>query len=186
MQHVTKTVTILSEPGPLYRFWHDFENLPRFMYHLKEVETLGDGRSHWVAKAPNNQNVEWDAEITEDRPNERIAWRTVEPSEVQHSGSVTFSRAPGRRGTEVTVELVYEAKGGKVGAAIAKLFGEEPAQQVADDLRRFKQVAETGEVVLSDGSIEGIGKPITKQEPSRPHEEEEEEAMVSHRGEVTK
>ena len=80
MEHVTKTVTILSEPGPLYRFWHDFENLPRFMYPLKEVETLGDGRPHWGARTPNDRTVEWDVVITEDRPNELIGTWAPRPS----------------------------------------------------------------------------------------------------------
>ena len=170
MQQVTKTITILSEPEPLYQFWHDFENLPRFMYHLKSVTSLGNGRSHWVAKGPNDSSIEWDAEITEDRPGEMIAWRSVEGSEVQHSGCVTFRPAAGDRGTEVQVDLEYDPPGGKLGATIAKLFGEEPSVQIADDLRRFKQVAEVGEVVLSDGSLEGVGQAITSHDPAQPAE----------------
>jgi uncharacterized membrane protein len=170
MQHVTRTITILSEPDPIYQFWHDFENLPRFMYHLERVTSLGNGRSHWVAKGPNDSSIEWEAEITEDRPGELIAWRSVDGSEVQHSGSVTFQPAPGDRGTEVKVDLEYDPPGGKFGSTIAKLFGEEPSVQVADDLRRFKQVVETGDVVLSDGSQEGVGQAITDQDPSQPAE----------------
>ena len=150
---VKRTITINKSPEELYRFWRNFENLPRFMNHLEAVQVTGDRRSHWKAKAPAGTTVEWDAEITEDRPNEMIAWRSIEGADVDNAGSVRFVPAPGGRGTEVRVELRYDPPGGVIGAAIARLFGEEPAQQVADDLRAFKQVMETGEVVHSDASI---------------------------------
>lgn len=169
---VTRAITVGKEPEAVYAFWRDFENLPRFMYHLEFVEDLGTGRSHWVAKAPAGRSVEWDAEVIEDRPSERIAWRTVgTDDDIRHSGSVTFRRAPGFRGTEVHVRLSYDPPGGKVGVMLAKLFGEEPGQQIADDLRRFKQVIETGEVVRSEASPEGIGPGIKRQEAAQPNEE---------------
>lgn len=148
-----KSVTINHPPEEVYRFWRDFQNLPRFMSHLESVQVTGENRSHWVAKAPAGTTVEWDAEITEDRPNELIAWRSLEGADVNNSGSVRFERAPGGRGTEVTVELQYDPPGGVIGASIARLFGEEPEQQIKGDLARFKQVMETGEVVRSDASI---------------------------------
>jgi uncharacterized membrane protein len=151
--HVAHSVTINRPIEEVYDFWHDFENLPRFMLHLEQVRTTGDRRSHWKAKAPAGMSVEWDAVTTEDRPNELIAWRSVEGATVENSGSVRFRRAPGDRGTEVVVELHYDPPGGKVGASIAKLFREEPGQQVPDDLRRFKSVMETGEVLLSDATL---------------------------------
>lgn len=153
--NVTKTTTINSSPEELYRFWHDFENLPRFMRHLESVQVTGAGRSHWKAKAPAGQTVEWDAEIVEDKPGELIAWRSLEGADVENSGSVRFSPATGGRGTVVTVQVEYDPPGGKAGALVAKLFGEEPEQQVQDDLRAFKQVIETGEVVLSEATIHG-------------------------------
>lgn len=170
---VTKTITINSRPDEIYDFWRDFENLPRFTHHLEFVETNEAGRSHWVAKAPAGGTVEWDAEVTEDRPNELIAWRSVGANDdVHNSGSVRFTPAPGDRGTEVRVELNYDPPGGKVGSTIAKLFGEEPGQQLDDDLRRLKQVMETGEVLLSPGSPEGIGRSVLRQHPAQPAERE--------------
>jgi uncharacterized membrane protein len=151
--HVVQTVTINRPVNEVYRFWHDFENLPRFMAHLESVQVTEQRRSHWKVKAPAGRFVEWDAEITEDRPDELIAWRSVEPADIPNSGVVQFRPAPGNRGTEVRVDLRYEPPAGTLGAAIAKIFGEEPGQQVKGDLRRFKQVMETGEVVHSDASI---------------------------------
>jgi uncharacterized membrane protein len=151
--HVIQAITINRPIEEVYGFWHNFENLPRFMEHLESVQVTGDGRSRWKAKAPAGATVEWEAETVEDRPNELISWRALPDSTVPNSGSVRFRKAPGDRGTEVTVELRYQPPGGKLGALIAKLFGEEPSQQVKSDLRRFKQVMELGEVVHSDASI---------------------------------
>jgi uncharacterized membrane protein len=151
--HVEQAVTIKRPRTEVYGFWHNFENLPRFMAHLEAVQVTGDRTSHWKARAPGGATVEWDAETVEDRPNELIAWRSQPDTSVPNSGSVRFVDAPGDRGTEVHVELRYEPPGGKLASWIAKLFGEEPEQQVKGDLRRFKQVMETGEVVHSDASI---------------------------------
>ena len=151
--HVTKTITINRPIDEVYTFWRDFENLPRFMYHLEIVETTRSNRSHWVAKAPAGKSVEWDAEVTEDRPGELIAWRSVgNDNDVRNSGTVRFRKAPGGRGTEVHVDLDYDPPGGKAGGLVAKLFGEEPNIQIGDDLHRLKQVMETGEVLRSHGA----------------------------------
>ncbi len=151
--HVTRGITVNRPIEEVYGFWHDFENLPRFMRHLESVRTMGDGRSHWKTKGPAGTSVEWDAVTTEDLPNESIAWRSIEGSGVSNRGMVRFRRAPGGRGTEVRVELTYDPPGGKVGSLVAKLFGEEPGQQVRDDLYAFKQVMETGEVLVSDATF---------------------------------
>ena len=145
-------ITINASPDAVYAAWRDFEQLPRFMYHLESVTTTDERRSHWVAKAPVGTTVEWDAEITDDVPGERIAWRSLEGASVENSGSIRFAPAPGGQGTEVYVEVNYSPPGGKLGSAVAKLFGEEPNQQITDDLRRFKQIVETGEIARSDGS----------------------------------
>ena len=158
MVRVTRSVTIKRPREALFEYWRQLENLPRFMYHLRDVRSTGNGRSHWIARAPAGQEAEWDAEIVDERPGELIAWRALPGSDIQHQGSVRFRSAPADRGTEVEVALEYDAPGGKAGALIATLFGEEPTQQIRDDLRRFKQVMETGEVVLSDGSLEGAGQ----------------------------
>jgi uncharacterized membrane protein len=167
MQHATRGVTINKPKDDVYEFWHDFENLGRFMQHLELVEDLGSGRSHWVARAPAGMTVEWDAKITEDLPGERIAWQSLPGSEVYNSGSVQFRDAPGDRGTEITVRIEYEIPGGAAAAKLAKLFREEPHNQLRDDLRRFKQVMETGEVVRSDGSLGGAGQGALKQRPAQ-------------------
>jgi uncharacterized membrane protein len=150
---VTEAITINRARDEVYDFWHNFENLPRFMTHLETVQVIDERRSHWKAKAPGGATVEWDAETLEDRPGELIAWRSLPDSQVPNSGSVRFREAPGGRGTEVIVNLRYQPPGGRLGAVIAKLFGEEPSQQVKGDLRRFKQVMELGEIVHSDASI---------------------------------
>jgi len=151
--HVTQSLTIKRPRHEVYGFWHNFENLPRFMAHLESVQVLGDNRSRWKAKAPAGATVEWEAETIEDRPNELIAWRSLPDASIPNSGTVRFKDAPGDRGTEIHVELRYQPPGGKLGSLIAKLFGEEPDQQVKSDLRRFKQVMEIGEIVHSDASI---------------------------------
>jgi uncharacterized membrane protein len=130
-------------PAELYRFWRSFENLPRFMNHLDSVTTSGN-RSHWVAKAPAGTSVEWDAEVYNEKEGELIAWRSLEGSDVDNAGSVHFTAAPGGAGTQVRVVLKYDPPAGVVGATIAKLFGEEPSQQIREDLGRFKQLMETG------------------------------------------
>jgi uncharacterized membrane protein len=162
-------ITIRHPVEVVYRYWRDLTNLPRFMNHLASVEVTDDRRSHWTANAPAGRTVEWDAEVVEDKPNERIAWRSLEGSQVPNSGAVWFTPAPGGRGTEVRVELGYDPPGGALGKLVAKLFGEEPQQQVTDDLRRLKQVLETGEVVRSEGSPEGTRSlRQVKQRPAQP------------------
>jgi uncharacterized membrane protein len=151
--HVKRSITIGRPREEVYAFWHDFQNLPRFMKHLESVTVTGNGRSHWRAKAPAGASVEWDAEVTADQPNELIAWRSVANSDVNNAGVVRFTDAPGDRGSEVHVDLRYDPPGGTLGALFAKIFGEEPSIQIADDLRRFKQVMEIGEPMLSDATV---------------------------------
>ena len=152
---VEKSLTVNRSPEELFRFWRNFENLPRFMNHLESVKNLGENRSHWVAKAPAGTTVEWDAEVYNEKENELIAWRSLEGADVDNAGSVRFKEAPGGRGTEVKVVLEYDPPGGIVGAAIAKLFGEAPDQQIDEDLRRFKQVMEAGEQATTEGQPSG-------------------------------
>jgi uncharacterized membrane protein len=152
---VERSVTINRSPEELYHFWRNLQNLPRFMSHLESVRNEGNLRSHWVAKAPLGYRVEWDAEIITDRPNELIGWRSLLGSTVDNAGSVHFVRAPGGRGTEVRVSLKYDPPAGKVGATIARLFGESPEVQVEEDLRRLKQVMESGEVPTTAGQPHG-------------------------------
>ncbi|MEC4818914.1 MAG: SRPBCC family protein [Scytonema sp. PMC 1069.18] len=152
---VEKTVTIDKSADELYRFWHNFENLPTFMKHLKFVKVYNEKRSHWIANAPLGGSVEWDADIIEDRENEFISWASVEGADVDNSGFVRFKKAPGDRGTEVKVVMEYNPPGGALGAAFAKIFGEEPEQQIGDELRRFKMLMEAGEIATTEGQPKG-------------------------------
>lgn len=152
---VEKTVTIDKPASELYRFWHNFENLPNFMKHLKSVKVYDNKRSHWIATAPLGASVEWDADIIEDRENEFISWASVEGADVDNSGFVRFKKAPGDRGTEVKVVMEYNPPGGALTATFAKLFGEEPEQQIGDELRRFKMLMEAGEIATNEGQPRG-------------------------------
>jgi len=168
---VKRSLIINRPPEELYQFWRDFENLPRIMHHLETVRVTGEGRSHWVAKAPAGTTVQWDAEITEDRPNELIAWRSLPGADVDNSGSVRFEPATGNRGTVVRVEINYTPPGGALGAAVAWLSGKDPGQQAQESLRTFKQVMETGEVAVSDGTVWDNG--YLTQRPAQPVSDEE-------------
>jgi uncharacterized membrane protein len=138
---VERSVVVNRPFQEVYHFWRNFENLPRFMDHLESVSVLDENRSHWVAKAPAGMRVEWDATIHNQIENQLIAWRSLPGADVNNAGSVHFTPI-GEGQTEVRVVLSYDPPAGKLGAAVAKLLGEEPAIQVDDDLRRFKQVME--------------------------------------------
>jgi uncharacterized membrane protein len=153
---VREQVSVNRSISELYRFWRNVENLPRVMSYLEEVTKSSDRRSHWVAKGPAGQRVEWDAEITDARENELVAWRSLEGSEVPNEGSVRFSRSPDGSGTVIDVALTYHPPGGKAGAAVAKLFGREPAQEIRRDLERFKQRVESGNLILASGAQGGM------------------------------
>ncbi|HXT17240.1 MAG TPA: SRPBCC family protein [Gemmatimonadaceae bacterium] len=150
--HTRKAITVGAPVEAVYAFWRDFENFPRFMRHLESVTDMGNGRSHWVAKAPAGKSVEWDAEITDERENELIAWASLEGSDVYNAGTVRFRAAPKDYGTEIRVDLEYKPPFGKIGSKLAMMFREEPGQQTEDSLRQFKQLMEIGDVVVSDAT----------------------------------
>ena len=152
-----RAITIKRRPDELYRFWRDFTNMPRFMHRVHAVQRVSERRSHWHVTGPGGVALEWDADITDDVPNERIAWHSLPDSPVDHAGVVRFRPAPGDRGTEVMVDMQYTPPGGGVGATVAKLFGAAPEQDLTEDLRRLKQLLETGEVVVSQPSSAGRG-----------------------------
>ncbi len=147
---VETAVTIDRPAEELYRFWRDFSRLPQIMSYLQSVACEGD-RSHWVAKPVTGIPVSWDAEIINDRPNELIAWRSLEGSLIGTAGSVHFTRAPGGRGTEVRVNLKFDPPGGRLGLWLARAFGADPRQEIREDLRRFKQRMEAGELPTTAG-----------------------------------
>jgi uncharacterized membrane protein len=154
---VAASYLINKSPEHLYSFWRNFENLPQFMSHLESVQTQDGGRTHWVAKAPSlyGGTVEWDAEITAEQPSSYIAWRSLPGGDVEHRGSIRFEPALGDRGTKVRVELHYQPPGGQAGRWLAKLFREEPEQQIHDDLRNFKRLMELGELPTIEGQSRG-------------------------------
>lgn len=151
---VKKATTVNRSPAEVYQYWRNFENLPNFMQHLESVTRTEDNRTHWKAKAPLGMTVEWDAELTSDVENQRIGWASIEGSDIPNSGTVEF-RPTIDRGTEVIVTLVYEAPGGKIGEWAAWALGEEPSLQVADDLRRFRSIVETGMIMTTEGQTSG-------------------------------
>ena len=157
---VRRSITIDKPAEELYRFWRNFENLPRFMRHLQSVRSEG-GRLHWASSGPLGKNFTWQAEIVEDRENELISWRSLPGSQIENQGSVRFQAAPQGRGSEMRVELVYRPPAGRLGAAFATLFGEEPEQQIREDMRRFKELMEAGEIATTDGQPHGRRSKIT-------------------------
>ena len=152
---VKKSITINRSPEELYRFWHEFQNLPAFMNDLESVQVTGEKRSHWIAKGPAGKRIEWDAEIIEDRPNELIAWRSLEGSDVENSGSVRFERARGKPGTVIRVEIEYRPPAGSLGATVSKFLGADPKQALHENLHRLKQLMETGEIITTEGQPAG-------------------------------
>lgn len=170
---VKRSVTIGKPRDELFRIWRNFENLPRFMKHLDRVdvdEAGGGMRSHWVAKAPLGRQVEWDSQIIAETENEHIAWKSLPGSLVESIGSVQFSDAPAGRGTIVSVSMQYHPPAGSMGAAVAKLLGEEPDMQVRESLRNFKQMMETGEIASVEGQSSGRNKDFDWSIAARRHE----------------
>lgn len=152
---IRDAVTINKPAGELYDVWRDLPNLPRLMTHLKSVEVLNATNSRWTVKAPAGQEVTWEAQLLESEPGKRLAWESLPGSVIENSGEVLFNPAPGQRGTEVTVRLKYRPPGGTAGAVVARLLGEEPAQQLRDDLMRFKREQELGFAPTTQGQSSG-------------------------------
>jgi uncharacterized membrane protein len=151
---VGRTVSIYRSRQELYDFWRDFRNLPLFMENIEAVEVMDGNLSHWVVRGPAGADLEWDSRITEDVPGEVIAWRSVEGASVDNSGRVEFRDSPNARGTIVSVTIAYDPPGGKLGKVFAKIFRREPAIQARHELRRFKQLMETGELPTSALTVE--------------------------------
>ena len=147
-QLIGRSVTINRPRAELFAYWRDFANLPSFMDNVERIDTLSPTRSHWVVKAPAGRTVEWDATVTEERDGAYIAWTSDDGADVPNSGTIAF-RDAGDRGTIVTATIAYDPPGGVIGKVIAKLFQREPAIQARRDLRRFKQLMETGEVATA-------------------------------------
>jgi uncharacterized membrane protein len=152
---VDKSITIARPPHEVYTFWRDLNNLARFMKNVESVTDLGNGKSHWVVKAPAGRKVEWDAIIHNEEEGRMISWRTLEGAAVQHAGSVWFKEAPAGRGTEVRIEMQYNPPAGMLGAAVATLWRKDPGSQMQEDLHRLKQILEAGEIPTTQGQPRG-------------------------------
>jgi uncharacterized membrane protein len=142
--HVRDAITVMRRPHEVYALWRRLENLPRYMSHLEAVRELDERRSHWVTRPVAGMRFEWDAEIVDEVEGEHIGWRSLPNADVVNAGSVHFKPAPGNRGTEIHVHLQYDPPAGRLGRLAAKLLGDDPASQIREDLRRFKQHVETG------------------------------------------
>ncbi|RPJ51948.1 MAG: SRPBCC family protein [Methanobacteriota archaeon] len=169
---IEKSLTINRSSEELYHFWRDLENLPLFMQHIKSVTSLGNNRSHWIVNAPAGTTVEWDAEIYNEIAPQLIAWRSIGNADINHAGSVHFQHAPGQKGTEVRVVLNYEPPFGKrIGKLVSKILTEEPEQQIEEDLHRFKQMMEAGEIATTEGQPSGRVSMGTREQGRRPEPE---------------
>lgn len=162
---IETAVTVNQTAEELYRFWRQLENLPRFMKNLESVTDLGDGRSHWVGKGPLGWKLEWDAELVETRPGQLLSWRSLPGSQVHSAGTVFFDPATGGRGTVVRVSMELQAPGHLLGQAVGKALSSVTKQQVREDLRRFKQLIEAGEVATIDGQPHGVRSLINVRNP---------------------
>lgn len=145
---VGRSVTINRPLPELFAYWRDFANLATFMENVERIDVLDEKRSHWVVKAPADKTAEWDAMVTEEAENSFIAWASEEGADVPNSGRIDF-RDAGTRGTVVTATILYDPPAGTIGKLVAKLFQREPAIQARRDLRRFKQLMETGEIATA-------------------------------------
>jgi len=159
-----KAVTVNSPPERLYRYWRDLKNLPGLSDNLLSVDMIDKTRSHWTLRVPGGLSLQWDAEITVDRENEMVGWRSLDGADLDNAGYVRFEKATGGRGTVVRVALQYNPPAGKVGSALSTLFGEKPSSLIEEALRKFKQMMETGEI------------PVAMDERKLPHSEEPVEA----------
>lgn len=146
---VRKTLTVNRPAEELYQYWRNLENLPTFMHHVRSVRQIDDQRSHWVVNVLDNMEMEWEAQITVDRPNEMIAWETMPDADLQHKGYVKF--IPTARGTEVSVSMDYDPPG----TMLEKLMGGAvrfiAAQQIKEEIRNFKRIMEAGEIPTTKG-----------------------------------
>ena len=153
---------INSTPEEAYRFWRNLENLPLFMRHLESVRAIDDKRSEWKAYGPLGVRLRWTAEIAEEKEPEWLVWRTLEGSDIEHVGSVQFRPAPGNRGTIVTAVMEYNPPAGAVGKTLATIVGKDPEFTLREDLRRFKQLIEAGEIPTIEGQPHGPRSALVK------------------------
>lgn len=151
---ISEAITIDRPRGELYAFWRDLENLPQFMRHLEKVRPMDEKRSVWTARAPKGMGtLTWEAEITEDRPGEVIAWRSLPAADVENAGTVLFEPGPKGEGTVLRVMLEYRPSG--MAGAAAALLNPIFSQMIREDIRRFKSLMEAGEIPTIEGQPVG-------------------------------
>jgi uncharacterized membrane protein len=154
-EKLEKSITINRSPDEIYAFWRKLENLPRFMQHIQSITENPGGTSHWIVKTDQDRTLEWDARLIEDKPGQMLSWQSLEGADMDNAGSVWFTPATGGRGTVVKVSMKYSPPGGKLGAMIAKLFGDNAEKQMSEDLFRLKSLLETGESPTTEGQSRG-------------------------------
>jgi uncharacterized membrane protein len=151
-----RATALIDRPaGELYAFWRQLQNLPRFMKNLESVVETGGNRSHWVGKTPFGWTAEWDAELTAEEPGRRLAWRSLPGSSVETSGEVRFTDSTGNRGTLVLVTMEAGLPGNVLGRLVEPVVHQGTERQVREDLRRFKELMEAGEIATIDGQPAG-------------------------------
>lgn len=153
--HAEASFTVNVSPEEAFRYWSNFENLPKFMFHLQSVKPVEEGRWQWIARGPANMPITWTAQVADQRENQWLVWRSLPDSQLPNRGSVEFRPVPGNRGTEVRVAMDYRPPAGMAGKVFARLFGKEPNQAIYEDLRHFKQLMETGEIPTTVGQPHG-------------------------------
>lgn len=149
------SILLNCSPSDAFRFWRDFENLPRFMNHLESVVNIGERRLRWTMLGPLGRRISWNTEITNEEENRSISWRSLPGSDLSVNGSVTFEAAPANRGTILTANVQYSAPAAAAAATAAKLIGKEPSFMMRQDLRRLKALIETGEIPTIEGQAHG-------------------------------
>jgi uncharacterized membrane protein len=152
--YIERSVIVAKSPQECYDYWRNLNNAPNFMRAVESVTVLDERRSHWVAKV-GGKNIEWDSRISEDKPGERIAWHSDADAPLTHAGVVSFEPAPGNRGTVIRLVMHYQPPAGGAGLSAARLLGKAPADEVRENLRRFKQILETGEIATTRGQPAG-------------------------------
>jgi short-subunit dehydrogenase/uncharacterized membrane protein len=177
--HVETAILINRTPGDLYSFWRDFTNLPRFMKNLESVSVLDNQRSHWTIKGVTGASIEWDAEIYNEIPTQLISWRSTENADVVNAGTVRFEEARGGRGTNLRITMNYNPPGGVVGTTVTELFGNKIESAIREDLKRFKQLMETGEIATIEGQPSGTAQaqPALKTRTARVGQSESSEGL---------
>jgi uncharacterized membrane protein len=152
---VEESVAINKSPAECYAFWRNPTNVPRFSPMIQSVTALDERRYQWTARGPMGMRSEWTTEFTVDQPGEKLAWHTVDEGLFSHAGVVHFEQAPGGRGTHMKVSMHYRVPGGRAATTLAKLIGHDPESELREDLRRFRQLLETGEIATTAGQPSG-------------------------------